>query len=358
MPKAAEGLLLITFEDEASSAQPPSPPGPEGQAAPGAESALQQLEYELKATREDLQSTIEELESSNEELKASNEEVMSMNEELQSANEELETSKEELQSLNEELNTVNNQLQEKVDELEKANNDMTNLLNCTDVVTVFLDAALRIRLFTPAALKLFHLIATDVGRPLGDITARFHDPALLGDAQQVLRQLVPREAEARNADGSWWVRRITPYRTRDHRIDGVVITFVDNTERKKAADAVVRRLAAIIESSADAIFSKDLDGTIQTWNPGAERLFGYTRDEAVGRSVEMVVPEDRADEFAAIMSRLRRGEHVEQIETERVRKGGQRVAVALTVSPVRDGDGKVVSASVIGRDITDRKRAE
>ena len=100
---------------------------------------VRQLEYELKATREDLQSTIEELESSNEELKASNEEVMSMNEELQSANEELETSKEELQSLNEELSTVNNQLQEKVEELETANNDMANLLNCTDVAIVFLD---------------------------------------------------------------------------------------------------------------------------------------------------------------------------------------------------------------------------
>ena len=126
-PQGADGLLLVTFQD---SEQGP-PPRPAETA--GEESVVRQLEYELKATREDLQSTIEELESSNEELKVSNEEIMSMNEELQSANEELETSKEELQSLNEELSTVNNQLQDKVADLETANNDMANLLNCTDV---------------------------------------------------------------------------------------------------------------------------------------------------------------------------------------------------------------------------------
>jgi two-component system CheB/CheR fusion protein len=357
-PKAAEGLLLITFEDEAPSAPPPYPSGPEGQGEPGDESTLRQLEFELKATREDLQSAIEELESSNEELKASNEEVMSMNEELQSANEELETSKEEPQSLNEELSTLNNQLQEKVEELEKANNDMANLLNCTDIATVFLDAAFRIKLFTPAITRLFNLIATDIGRSVSDITARFHDPELLGDAQQVLQHLVPREKEVSTGEGFWWVRRIMPYRTKDNRIDGVVITFVDITERKKAADVVVRRLAAIVETSADAIFSKDLDGIIRTWNRAAERLYGYTHDEAVGRSVEMLFPEDRANEYTTTMTRLRRGETIQQLETERVRKDGQRLPVAVTVSPVRDSSGKVVSASVIARDISEAKRVE
>ena len=149
-----------------------------------------------------------------------------------------------------------------------------------------------------------------------------------------------------------------PYRTLDNRIDGVVITFVDITERKEAADAVIRRLAAVVENSVDAIFSKDLDGTIRTWNGGAERLYGYSRDEAVGRSVKMLVPEDRADEWTKVMATLARGEHVEQLETERIRKDGQRRAVALTVSPIRDSDGKVVSASVTGRDISRRKELE
>jgi PAS domain S-box-containing protein len=123
-------------------------------------------------------------------------------------------------------------------------------------------------------------------------------------------------------------------------------------------DAIVRHLAAIIESSAHAILSKDLDGTIRTWNQGAERLYGYSPDEAVGRSVEMLVPADRAGEWNRVMSKVARGEHVEQLHTERVRKDGQRIAVALTLSPMRDGSGKVASASEIAYDITGRKRTE
>ena len=357
LSKQTEGLLLISFQEQ------PNPSSETlAEARTRAETAesdlLRQLEQELETTRDDLQSTIEELESANEELKASNEEVMSMNEELQSANEELETSKEELQSLNEELSTVNNQLHDKVEEVESATNDMANLLNATDIATVFLDAGLRIKLFTPAATRMFNLIATDRGRPIGDIVKKFTDDDLLREAQQLLRDLTPREKEVRTEDGRWYIRRIMPYRTLDNRIDGVVITFVDITERKQAADAVVRRLAAVVESSADAIFSKDLDGTIRTWNRGAERLYGYSRDEAVGRSVKMLVPEDRVDEWTKVMAMLARGEHVEQLETERVRKDGQRVAVALTVSPIRDSDGKVVSASVTGRDISRRKELE
>jgi two-component system CheB/CheR fusion protein len=354
--KDSEVFLLVTFEDETPPTQPPSPKG-RRQRAEADESALRQLEYELNATRMDLQSTIEELESSNEELKGSNEEIMSMNEELQSANEELQTSKEELQSLNEEMSTVNNQLQEKVEELEKANNDMANLLHCTDIATVFLDSAFRIKLYTSAAIRLFNLIASDIGRPVSDITPKFDDADLLGDVEQVLRQLIPREKEVSAADDSWWVRRITTYRTRDNRIDGVVITFVDITERKKAADAAVQQLATVVESSADAIFSKDIDGTIRTWNKGAERLYGYTSGEAVGRSVRMLVPEDRAEEWDQFTRRLAGGEHVEQLETERLHKDGRRVAVAITISPILDRTGKVVSASTIARDVTERKRA-
>jgi PAS domain S-box-containing protein len=240
----------------------------------------------------------------------------------------------------------------------KANNDMSNLLNSTDVATVFLDTLLRIRLFTPNTTRMFNLIVTDLGRPIQDIAPKFTDPELQQDAEEVLRDLVPREKEVRVQDGNWYIRRIMPYRTRDNRIDGVVITFVDITERKQAADAVVRRLAAIVESSADAIFSKDLDGTIRTWNQGAERLYGYTPDEVVGHSVDMLVPRKRAEEFSTIMTRLRRGEATQELETERLHKDGRQIPVALTASPLRDGSGKVVSASVIARDISARKRHE
>ena len=303
-PKPSAGLLLVSFQER---------PDPSGEAlydAPTrAETAepelLRRLEQELETTRDDLQGTIEEMESANEELKASNEEVMSMNEELQSANEELETSKEELQSLNEELSTVNSQLHDKVAEVESASNDMANLLNATHIATVFLDAGLRIKLFTPSATRMFNLIATDIGRPIADLVTSFTDDDLLHEAQQLLHDQSPREKEVPTKDGRWCIRRIMPYRTLDNRIEGVVITFVDITERKEAADAVVRRLAAIVENSADAIFSKDLDGTIRTWNGGAERLYGYSREEAVGRSVKMLVPEDRADEWTKVMATLR-----------------------------------------------------
>jgi PAS domain S-box-containing protein len=316
------------------------------------------LEQEPQATREDLQVTIEELETANEELTASNEEFLSMNEELQTVNDDLETSRVELHALNAELTRVNDRLHEKVRELEAASNDMANLFNSTGIATVFLDRGLRIKRFTPAATRLFRIRAADVGRPLGDVARRFLDDDLLPDARQFLDDLTPREKEVRSDDGRWFTRRVVPYRTLDDRIDGVVLAFEDVTERKLAADAVVRRLAAIVESSADAIFSTDLDGTIRTWNEGAERVYGYSRDEAVGQSVKLLYPEERVEELASIMNRIRRGESVERLETERVREGGQRIPVAQTVSPIRDSNGQVVSASIIARDMSERRRAE
>ena len=149
-----------------------------------------QLERELDATRIELQSTIRDLEASNEELKASNEEATSMNEELQSTNEELETSKEELQSLNEELSTVNAELQERVEAQKKATNDLGNLLASSEIATLFLDRDLRIRFFTPAAQRLFHVIDRDLGRPLADFVPQIDDPTLLADAAKVLESLI------------------------------------------------------------------------------------------------------------------------------------------------------------------------
>jgi PAS domain S-box-containing protein len=326
--------------------------------APADAERSRQLQRELDTTREELQCTIEELEASNEELKASNEEIRSMNQQLQTTNEQLETSKESLQALNAELNIVNAQLEDKVAELVSANNDMANLFNSTGIATVILDASFRIRRFTPAATRLFKLIPADVCRPITDIARRFADDAMLDDARQVLRELSPIEREVHSEDGRWFARRVSVYQTLDHRVDGIVITFVDITERKQSADAVVHRLASIVEGSADAIFSKDLDGTVRTWNRGAERLYGYTAEEIIGRSVISTIPEDRLAEWSAVMQRLARGEHVEQMETERLNKDGRRVPVAMTYSPLQNGDGKVHGASAIARDISEPKQVE
>src|SRR5215813_1067884 len=236
-----ESLLLISFEDEAGPVREQKP-----RAKAAEDSMLQDLEQELKSTREDLQSTIEELETSNEELKASNEEVMSMNEELQSANEEMETSKEELQSLNEELSTVNSQLQEKVQELEATGNDLANLLTSADTATLFLDPKHVIRRFTGPAPQLFRIIESDIGRPISDIAWSFSDPDLESDAEFVLQTLQPRDKEISTVDGRWYQRRIMPYRTRDNRIEGVVLTFSEVTTLKNA-EAELRGLNTGLE---------------------------------------------------------------------------------------------------------------
>ena len=312
---------------------------------------------QLATAQQDLQQQINELTGSNQDLQISNEEIQAMYEELQTAHEELATSQEHMRTLNEQLAAVNEQLHDKVHELESANSDLANLLNCTDLPTVFLDARRRIKLYTPSARQLYDLIATDIGRPLAHLTPKFIDPSLIKDAAAVLQGGGPREQEVQAGDGKWYARRITPYYSADRRIDGLVVTFADITARREATAAALANLAAIVESSADAIFSRDLQGVIQTWNAAAERLYGVTREQAVGTTGAMIPP-DRAAEWEEIRARVEQGRSVEQVETERLRQDGSRVRVALTASPIRDGGGKVVGISVIAHDITRRKRDE
>ena len=166
---------------------------------------------------------------------------MSMNEELQSTNEELETSKEELQSINEELNTVNNQLNEKVGELTDANNDLANLAGATEIATVFLDAKLRIKQFTPRATELLNLIPSDVGRPVSHITQNFDGKSLAAVAAAVMKDLSVIEKEVRIPDGRWYTMRVLPYRTLDNRIDGAVVTFADVSRLKRLEASLQQR---------------------------------------------------------------------------------------------------------------------
>jgi two-component system CheB/CheR fusion protein len=194
---------------------------------------LTELENELQGVREEMQNTLEEMQTSQEELKSTNEELQSTNEELQSTNEELTSSKEEMQSLNEELQTVNAELQSKVDEFSRVNNDMKNLLNSTDIATLFLDKELNIRRFTNQATKIFKLIKSDIGRPFTDQVSDLVYPEMTTDALEVLRTLVFIQKQIPASDGRWFSIRIMPYRTFDDRIDGLVITFINITESKK-----------------------------------------------------------------------------------------------------------------------------
>lgn len=200
----------------------------------------QHLEDELIQSKAQLRATIEQHEIQQEELRASNEELQAMNEELRSAAEELETSKEELQSLNEELTTVNQELKIKIEELSQANNDFTNLINSTDIGTIFLDRSLRVKQFTPRARDAFNLIPGDVGRPLMDITNKLDYDNLLADVEQVLTSLSMIERQVQNDHNQWYGVRILPYRTAEDRIDGVVLTLMDITESKLAKDELER----------------------------------------------------------------------------------------------------------------------
>jgi two-component system CheB/CheR fusion protein len=226
-PALLRGRVLIVFKD--APAAPPRRRASKSVASEAHEATLQ----ELHQTREALQVTHEEMQTTVEELKSSNEELQSTNEELQSTNEELTTSKEELQSLNEELQTVNAELQSKVDDLTWVRNDMTNLLNSTEIATVFLDNEMKLRRFTTHATKLFKLIQGDVGRPLTHVVTDLDYPQLRADAVEVLRTLVFIEKAVATIDGRWYRARIMPYRTQDNVIDGVVITFIDITEVKQ-----------------------------------------------------------------------------------------------------------------------------
>jgi two-component system CheB/CheR fusion protein len=243
-PGPLQGLVMIVFTDVAApevakaAVQPPK--------AHPHNARLAELEQELLQVRAEARATHEEMQTSQEEFRSASEELQSTNEELQSTNEELTTSKEEMQSLNEELQTLNGELQAKVDELSRSSNDMKNLLNSTDIATLFLDNNLNVRRFTPQATKIIKLILADVGRPITDLASELRYPGLAEDAREVLRTLAPTEEPIAARDGRWFTVRIMPYRTLDDRIDGVVITFADIT-MAKTLEAELRRTQAGLE---------------------------------------------------------------------------------------------------------------
>jgi two-component system CheB/CheR fusion protein len=358
----ARGFFLVLFE-EAAEADGTAAPGSAATATLAPGDTARQLEAELIRVKGQLRATIEQHETQAEELKASNEELQAMNEELRSSAEELETSKEELQSLNEELSTVNQELKHKIEELSQANNDVQNLINSTEIGTVFLDRSFRIKLYTPRARNVFTLIPSDRGRPLFDITDNLVDVDLRADVHRVLERLERIEREVVTRDGQWLLMQAVPYRTAEDRIDGVILTFLDITERRRAEERLRQsetRLRLMIESAADyAIFTIDVECRIDTWNSGAARMFGYAEDEAIGRSAAILfTPEDREQRVAETEMRLARDEGRASDERWHIRKDGSRFYVSGIMAPLRDASGRLVGYVKIARDLTERKQWE
>ena len=444
------------------------------------------LEEELADVRAQLRATRERYEVHIEEHKASLEEQQAMNEELRSSSEELETSREELQSLNEELHTVNQELKVKIDEQAHANDDMQNLVGATEIGTIFLDRQLRIKFFTPAVTHIFHVIPGDRGRPLSDINSRLDDGRVQSDVERVLATLERAEREVRTHDGRWLLMRVHPYRTSDDRIDGVVLSFVDVTERKlveeriRASEERLRRAAEvdnvgimffamdhtithgndaflrmtglsrakvqsgavrwedlfdtdpgstppaawmeldsvgktapferasnrpdgsmsfalcaatqltpeeavefavdvsgvkeaearlhrsevrhrhIVESVTDyAIFTISLAGLVDEWNPGAQRMFGYTEQEIVGEELGVLfTPEDRAAGVHALELRLADEHGHSSDERWHVRKDGSLFYASGITTVLRDPAGRRLGFVKIARDLTERKQWE
>ncbi len=256
---------------------------------------IARLREELQQTQARLRTTREESESANEELRAANEELQSINEEYRSTSEELETSKEELQSINEELQTVNSELKLKLEAVSRAHSDLQNLMAATDFGTLFLDSGLRIKRFTQQVTDLFSITPSDEGRPISDFAHRLEYDGLVADARNVLANLTPVRREIRSRDARWYDVRMRPYRTVDDKIDGVVLTFVDMTERRQTEEALrlserrLRQETKLVELARDPIFIWDFSGTIIEWNRGSEQLYGYSRDEAIGKKKDKLL---------------------------------------------------------------------
>jgi len=324
---------------------------------------IQELQQELQVTRSQLRASREEYEGANEELRAANEELQSINEEYRSTAEELETSKEELQSINEELQTVNGELKTELERVSRAHSDIQNLITATDVGVLFLDTELRINRFTPRISDLFNIVAGDEGRPITDFTHSLDDENLAADASAVVGELASSEREVKSRNGQWYLMRMRRYRTVDDKVDGVVVTFVDISERRSAEEAMREseaRMRAVIDGVADAIVTANEGGVIQSVNLATTRMFGYGADELIGRDVHVLAPESRRSQYDGFIRRYLRAGEAEIVaanrEVEARRKDGSTFPAELTVSEIRHNEERLFIGFV--RDLSEKRRFE
>ncbi|HXK55092.1 MAG TPA: chemotaxis protein CheB [Gammaproteobacteria bacterium] len=344
--------FLVLFEEAASGKQP-------GDTAPEDAHAVDtvlldrttMLEQELASTREVLQ-------TANEELQTSNEELSSTVEELQSTNEELLTSQEELRSVNEELLTVNAELEGKLEQLAEANADKENILASTDVGTIFLDLEQKVKWFSSSVSRVIYLIEGDVGRPISHLSHSLKDVDLVALVEQVMDTLTPVDREVRDDTGGWYDLRITLYRTELNAIEGTVVSLFDISERKHAKQfALFRKL---LESSPDATVIADASGAIYMINRQAEELFGWTREEILGRPVELLMPERHRKKHRKHQERFLQQPRVRGMAAGSAlacqRKDGSEFLGQISLSPIETEMGILMYTAI--RDVSMQKQAE
>jgi two-component system CheB/CheR fusion protein len=365
-PDALKGKIIIVFNDLPETA---------GLAIANSNTGKQNsnirneaLENELRQSLEDLQTIREEMQTSQEELKSTNEELQSTNEELQSTNEELTTSKEEMQSLNEELQTVNIELQTKVIDYVQANNDMKNLLNSTDIATLFLDKELNIRRFTDPITNIYKVRNTDIGRPFTDLVTDLQYPEIGIDAKKVIKTLVYIEKSTVTKDGRWFDIKIMPYRTLDDHIDGLVLTFNDVTkfkkmelELKEANEKLQKsketRYRKLFETAKDGILILDADtGQITDVNPFLVELLGYSREQFIEKAIWNIGLFKDMVANVGKFKELQEKEFVRYDNLPMETIDGKKINVEIISNVYQVENQKIVQCLV--RDITQRKLAE
>lgn len=329
------GLMMIIFDEVTENEQIPANPIPPVPSQRSDE--VKRLEDELRYSKENLQITIEEMETANEELKSSNEELQSTNEELQSTNEELETSKEELQSLNEETITVNAELQSRIDELVAANDDIKNLLDATEIATIFLDIDMQVRRFTPKAAALFHLTSADVGRPIEHFASTLKNVRLVEYASKVLRDLVQHESEVEDEEANIYRMRVRPYRTLNNVIAGVVVTFEEISQYKEVLEALSESETlwrGLVESAPMGILIM-IDRRFAYLNSGSLKLFGAgSSEELLGRPVVDYVHQDSREVFSCQTDQLIQSRRpVSAIEQKWLRVDGTLIELVISATP-------------------------
>jgi two-component system CheB/CheR fusion protein len=357
-PKELRGTIMIVISDVAP---PPREAKPsKARSRIRAEvPRIAELQLEIERAREEVQTTREEMQTSQEELKSTNEELQSTNEELQSTNEELTTSKEEMQSLNEELQTVNHELQAKVDELSRSNNDMKNLLNSTDIATLFLDSDLNVRRFTTPTARIIKLIPGDAGRPITDIASDLDYPDLADDAREVLRTLVFKEKQVSTHDGRWFTVRIMPYRTLENVIDGVVITFMDASSAR-ALEVGLREQASqlrqIAESLPTLVWGARPDGSCDYLSRQWVEYTGVVENEQLGFGwLDQIHPDDRERTREGWRTAVKAGTQLDLEFRIRSQDGGYRWFKTRSV-PIRDVQGTILRWYGTSTDIEDVRR--
>lgn len=306
---------------------------------------VEYLREELRTTEEYLRSSNEELEVSNGELRISNEELQSFNEELQSTNEELETSREELESLNEELSSVNSDLRDKIEELANINENISKMLASTGIRMIFVDTELRIQRFTPVITKIIDLVPTDIGRPIGHFATNLSGyNSLTQDIRTVMDTLKPVYREVQSHAKEWYLLAIHPFSSHEKELEGAAVTFVDITPLKQVQEKqrrTLERMAAVIRDSHDAILLQDIEGNIKAWNHSAEKMYGWSEEEALGMNISDIVPEDQKEKALEILYSAIKGDTIVPYQTQRLTKEGNLVNIFLITTSLADKHGEI-----------------